>query len=118
MLKKLSITVKKAKTTQYCDAVSMCGHNESTSCSRIPYRQPLGIVFFVGREERIERVVTGNDEAGQVGEQLAAEVEDDQEEVEGTDTDDAIGLGNARSPLDIVEHWVLGQLVYSLANLP
>ncbi len=113
MLKKLSTTLKKAKTTQYwnmlageiCDACrKVQGRDEET------YGQPLRIVILGIGEEGSEGVVSGNDEAGKVGEELATEVEDDEEEVKGADTDDGIGLGNADLPLQVVEGGILGQL--------
>ena len=74
------------------------------------HRQPLRVVIRRGGEEGVERVVARDDEAGKVGEQLAAEVEDDEEEVEGGDADDGVGLGDARRLLEVVEGRVLGQL--------
>jgi hypothetical protein len=72
--------------------------------------QPLGIILGVGREEGLERVVPGDDEAGKVSEQLATEVEDDEEEVERRDADGSVGLGDASLLLDVVQGGVLGEL--------
>lgn len=74
------------------------------------YRQPLCIILLVVGEERLERVVTGDNEAGKVGQELAAEVEDDKEEVEGADTNDSISLGDTGLLLSVVEERVLGEL--------
>jgi hypothetical protein len=61
-------------------------------------------------EESTERVVAGNDETSQVGQKLASEVEDNEEEVESADTDGGIGLGNTSLLLEVVEGGVLGEL--------
>ena len=75
------------------------------------YSEPLGVILLVSGKERIERVVSGDDETSKVGEELAAEVEDDEEEVESDETDGGIGLGNTGGLLEVVEGRVLGQLL-------
>jgi len=65
---------------------------------------------LVGTEERTKRVVAGNDEAGDIGQELAAEVEDDHEEVERNQADNTVGLGDRGLLLEVDEHRVLGQL--------
>lgn len=77
---------------------------------RKPYRQPLGVVGGAGSEQGVQRVVAGNDKSSKVGEQLAAEVEDDEEEVEGGEADDGVGLGDTGLLLKVVEGGVLGEL--------
>lgn len=54
--------------------------------------------------------VSGNDEAGEVGQELAAEVEDDEEEVQGGKANDGVDLGYRSLLLKVVESWVLGEL--------
>ena len=61
-------------------------------------------------KQRTERVVGGNNEASKVGKKLTAEVEDDEEEVESSDTDDGVGLGNAGLLLKVVEGGVFRKL--------
>lgn len=58
------------------------------------HRQPLSVISLVRREEGIKRVVSGNDETGKVGEELAPEVKDDEEEVERSEADDSVSLGD------------------------
>jgi hypothetical protein len=67
------------------------------------YRQPLSVIGCAGREKRLHRVVPGNDKAGKVCEKLPAEVEHDQEEIEGNEADEGIGLGNAGLLLEVVQ---------------
>lgn len=88
------------------------GTNGATLIRQVStYGKPLGIILLVGGKERVERVVSGEDEASKVGEELAAEVEDDKEEVESNKADGGIGLGNAGGLLEVVEGRVLGQLL-------
>ena len=76
----------------------------------ITYSQPLGVVILGVSEEGSERVVAGDNEASEVGEELATEVEDDEEEVKGNDTNDGIGLGDTGLLLEVVQGGVLGEL--------
>lgn len=76
-----------------------------------PVRQPLGVVSSARSEQGVQRVVAGNDKASKVGEQLAAEVEDDEEEVESGEADDGVGLGNTGLLLKVVQGGVLGELL-------
>ena len=70
----------------------------------------MRIIRLRRREQGIERIVARDDEAGHVGQELAAEVEDDEEEVEGDEADNGVRLGNRRLLLKVVEGGVLGQL--------
>lgn len=74
------------------------------------YSQPLGVVGRGRGEESVERVVARDDEAGNVGEELATNVEDDEEEVEGGKAKSSVGLGEASLLLKVVENGVLGKL--------
>lgn len=74
------------------------------------HSQPLRVVRGAGGEESIERVVAGDDEASQVGEELATEVEDDEEDVDDNEADEGVGLGNADLRLNVVQGGVLGEL--------
>ncbi len=74
------------------------------------YGQPLRVVLLVVGEESSEGVISGDDEASEVGEELATEVKDDEEEVKSANTDDGIRLGNTGLSLQVVERGILGQL--------
>jgi hypothetical protein len=82
-----------------------------------PVGKPLGVVVGVVCEESAERVVAGNDEASKVGQKLATHVEDNEEEVEGSEANDTIGFGNASLLLEVVEGGVLGQLSVQSAQV-
>lgn len=74
------------------------------------YGQPLGVVRLAGGEEGIERVVSRDGKAGQVGQELTAEVEDDEEEVQGNDANDGVCLGDVGLLLEVLQGRILGQL--------
>lgn len=78
--------------------------------ARTTYSQPLSVIVLVLGEQGTEGVVSGDDEASQVGQELTTEVEDDEEEVEGSKTDDGVGLGDTSASLEVVQGGVLGQL--------
>ena len=70
----------------------------------------MGVIGLARGEESLERVVAGNEEASKVDEELASNVEEDEEEVEGTETEDDVDLGDGALLLKVVEGRVLGQL--------
>lgn len=74
------------------------------------YSQPLGVVGLARSKQRIKRVVTGNDEAGDVGQELTAEIEENQEEVQRDGANHGIRLGDSRLLLKVGESRVLGEL--------
>jgi len=78
--------------------------------------EPLGVVRLGRREEGIERVVDRDGEAGQVCQELAAEVKDDEKEVQADEADDGVGLGHVGGALEVVENRVFRQLRYVSNN--
>lgn len=70
----------------------------------------MGIVHLGDGEQSLQRVVARDDEAGDVGQELATEVEDDEEEVQGDKTNDGVDLGDRGLLLEVVESRVLGEL--------
>lgn len=87
-------------------------HDLYTSCHRhcarySTYSKPLRIIRLPGREQRMERVVRREREASGVDEELAGDVEEDEEEVEGAEAEDDVDLGHARLLLEILQSWVL-----------
>jgi len=70
----------------------------------------VGVIGLARGEESLERVVAGNEEASKVDEELASNVEENEEEVEGTETEDDVDLGDGALLLKVVESRVLGQL--------
>ena len=82
-----------------------------------PVRKPLRVIVLGGAEERLEGVVAGDDEAGDVGQELAAQVEDDEEEVERGQADDTVRLGDAGLLLEVDESGVPGELETDRVNI-
>lgn len=70
----------------------------------------MGVIGLARGEQSLERVVTGNEETSKVDKELASDVEEDEEEVEGTETEDDVDLGDGALLLKVVEGRVLGQL--------
>ena len=70
----------------------------------------MGVIGLGLGEQSLERVVTRDDEASKVDEELASDVEENEEEVEGTETEDDVDLGDGALLLKVVESRVLGQL--------
>jgi len=58
------------------------------------YGQPLSIVNLAGTEECIERIISRDDESGEVGKNLSSEVEEDKEEVKSDYSEDSVDLWN------------------------
>jgi hypothetical protein len=75
-----------------------------------PVGEPLGIIGGSTRKQGVERVVAGDDESSQVGKELAAKVENDEEEVESTRANKSIRLGHAGLPFEVGDGGVLGEL--------
>lgn len=76
----------------------------------------MGVIGLGLGEQSLERVVTRDDEASKVDKELASDVEEDEEEVEGTETEDDVDLGDGALLLKVVEGRVLGQLWIDLVN--
>jgi len=82
-----------------------------------PVRQPLGIISLVTTEQRLERIVSGYDEAGKVDEELASDVKEDKEEVETDKAEEGIDLWNTGLFLEVVEHRILAKFLIDLRDL-
>lgn len=106
------MTVKLAKTTQYCDKgnVSDLAGSERMCERGGAYGQPLSVVRRAGGEESVQGVVARDGETGNVGQELAAEVEDDEEEVESDHADNSVGLGHRGAALEVDERGILAEL--------
>lgn len=85
-----------------CGAV--CGRKLATG------KTYLGVIDLGGREESFQRVVAGEGKADDVDEELAGDVEEDKEEVDGANAEDGVDLGHIGLLLEVDERRVLGQL--------
>jgi len=70
----------------------------------------LSVIDLAGAEESGQRVVAGDNKARDVNEELAGDVEEDEEEVEGSKAQDRVDLGHRSLLLKVVEGGVLRQL--------
>lgn len=74
----------------------------------------MSVVVLAFTEEGSKGVVARNNEASKVGEKLPTKVEDDEEEVEGDNANNGVGLGNTSLLLEVDEGGVLGELMEEL----
>jgi hypothetical protein len=101
--------------TQYCkQIVSM---QQLKACFDPTHGQPLGVIGLASAEEGLEGVVGRDDEAGGVDEELSSDVEEDQEEVQGTKAEDDVDLGHIGLLLKLLQLRVLGQLLVELGQV-
>lgn len=70
----------------------------------------LGVVLGARGEERLQGVVTGDQETSKVDEELARDVKEDQEEVDSNKAQDDIDLGDIGLTLKVGKDRVLGEL--------
>ena len=77
----------------------------------------MGIISFAGTEQSFEGVVSRNDKASKVCEELPAEVEEDEEEVGRDNTEEGVDLGDRSLLLEVVQKWILGELVALSASV-
>lgn len=77
------------------------------------YCQPLSVISLADTEQSFEGIVSRNDKASQVGQDLSTKVEEDKEEVETDDSEKPVDLWNRGLLLEIVDDRVFGQLSYN-----
>jgi hypothetical protein len=73
----------------------------------------LGVINLAGAEQGVQRVVAGDDEASNVDKKLASNVKEDEEEVQASETQDGVGLGDGCLLLEVVEGGVLAKLQHT-----
>ena len=75
----------------------------------------LGVIGLASAKQGIQRVIPRNDEASKIHKKLAADVEEDQKEVDPNETKKGIDFGDGGLLLKIIERGIFGQLIESLA---
>ena len=70
----------------------------------------LSVIRLARSEQGLQRVVSREDEAGGVDEELAGNVEENEQEVEGTQAEHNVDFGNGGLGLEVIEDLVLRQL--------
>ena len=83
-------------------------------CKRDPIRQPLRVIGLADAEERFERVVAWDDEASDVDEKLASNVEENEEEVEGAQAENHVNFGDGGLPFEVLQTGIFVQLNWTL----
>lgn len=82
-------------------------------------RSHLSVIRGSGGEESLKGVVAGQEETGKVDQEGASNVEENEEEVHSSQTQDHIDLGNRGLSLKVVEDRVLGKLSQNVSpNTP
>ncbi len=102
--------VKKAKTTQYQKSSQRVIWDGTTELAITTYGEPLCVIHLAGTEQGLQGVVARDEETSQVGQELTAEVEDDEEEIQSADTDNAIDLRDPGLLLNVDQGRVFGKL--------
>jgi len=82
-----------------------------------PVCQPLSIISLATAKQCLEGVVSWQDEAGEVDEELAANVEEDEKEVEPDKAEEDVDLWDIGLLLEIVEGRILAELFIDLRDL-
>jgi len=82
-----------------------------------PVSQPLSIIGLARGEQGLERVITGYQETGEVGEELSTNVEEDEEKVGADETEEGIDLRDIGLSLEVAESWVFRQFFVDLGDV-
>lgn len=69
----------------------------------------MRVVGLAAGEQRLERVIRWECESSSVDQELAGDIKEDEEEVQGTEAEHDVNFRNAGLLLEVVEDWVLGQ---------
>lgn len=93
------------------------GLEDGEECKYHPVGDPLGTLELSVGEEGTQAVVAWNDEPGQVGQGLAAEVEGNKEKVKSDKTTDNIGFWCSSLLFQVDQKRVLGQLLIKLRDI-
>jgi len=76
-----------------------------------PVRQPLGVIGSARCKESMKRVICWNDKAKGIDQEFGANVEEDEEKVQGSKTEHDVDLGDAGLLFKLVHILVLAQLL-------
>ena len=77
---------------------------------QVANRQPLSIINLVIAEQCLHGIVAREDKAGEVDEELASNVEEDEEEVETDEAKKDVDLGDVGLLLEIVQRRIPAKL--------
>ena len=77
----------------------------------------MSIICLAGTEQGVQRIVAGNDKARKVHEELASNVEEDEEEVEGQEAEENVDFGNAGLLFEVLGRRILAKLLVDGTNV-
>jgi len=80
---------------------------DSQESEHNPIGEPLGIISFSDTEQGLERIVTRDYETSDIGKELTADVEEDEEEVGCDQTEECVDLRDRSLLLEIVQDRIL-----------
>jgi len=82
-----------------------------------PVSEPLCIISFANTEKGLQRIVSWNHEAGEIGQELTPDVKEDEEKVQPDETEKGINLGDRSLLLEVVQDRVLRKLFINIRNV-
>jgi hypothetical protein len=91
--------------------------NDSQESVHNPVSQPLSIISCTRSKQGMKRVITRDQETGKINQELASDVEEDEEKVDADKTEDGVDLGDGGLSFEVVEEGVFGELLVKLRNL-
>ena len=68
----------------------------------------MRVIDFACTEERFKGVIAWNEKPCKVYEELASNIEEDQEKVDSDEAEEGIDLRYRGLLFEVVEHWILG----------
>lgn len=91
--------------------------NDSQKSVHNPVSQPLSIISRTRGKQGMKRIVTRNQETGEINQEFTRNVEEDKEEIDSNKTEDGVDLGDRGLSFEVVEEGVFGELLVKLRNL-
>jgi len=82
-----------------------------------PVCQPLGVIGTTCSEQGMQRVVSWNGKANSIDEEFGGDVEEDEEEIKTSKTEDYIDLGDAGLLLEVIHEFVLAELLIKTGDV-
>ena len=72
------------------------------------YREPLSVITLANTEQGFEGIVPRNHKSGNIGQELSANIEEDEEEVSCNQSEEGVDLGDRGLFLQVVQSRILG----------
>lgn len=88
----------------------------SLKSERVRKSTYLSVIGSTSSKQGMKRVVTWDEETSKVDQELASDVEEDEEEVDANETQDDIDLRDGGLSLQVVQGGILGELIIYFFN--